>query len=72
MWYSFNHSFVHFISISTESDYPKVPNDAVQDVLGPKISKFGDQLKWLEADLQKAVANRQQRPWIIVAGHRPL
>ena len=29
-------------------------------------------LKWLEADLKTAQANRTSAPWIIVHGHRPL
>lgn len=71
MWYSFNYSFVHFVSISTETDQPNHPKDQY-DPLGDHISDFGDQLKWLEEDLQKAVANREKRPWIVVGGHRPL
>jgi len=62
MYYSFDYSNVHFISMSTETSYPDAPfgND------------FGDQLAWLEADLIKANQNRHLRPWIIVGGHRPI
>jgi len=62
MFYSFDYSFVHFISISSETDYPNCPFPP----------KFGDQIAWLEADLQAANSNRQQVPWIIVIGHRPI
>ena len=30
------------------------------------------QYQWLENDLKRAHANRAERPWIIVMGHRPL
>jgi hypothetical protein len=62
MYYSFDYSNVHFISISTETSYPDAPfgND------------FGDQLAWLEADLIQANRNRKERPWIVVGGHRPI
>jgi len=62
MYYSFDYSNVHFISLSTETSYPDAPfgND------------FGDQLSWLEADLIQANQNRHKRPWIIVGGHRPI
>ena len=33
---------------------------------------FARQLEWLTRDLQTANRNRQQRPWIIVFGHRPM
>ncbi len=29
---------------------------------------FGDQMTWLEADLQQAVSERHLRPWILVQG----
>ena len=68
MWYSFDYGLVHFVSVDTEVAYPGSPE-------GPgtymNAGPFGDQLAWLEADLQKAAANRAQVPWIIVAGHRP-
>ena len=68
MWFSFDYGQVHFISVDTEASYPGSPE-------GPgtlmNAGPFGDQLGWLEADLKKAVANRAQVPWILVAGHRP-
>jgi len=69
MWYSFDYGPVHFISISTETDFSGAPE-------GPgtylNAGPFGDQVTWLKNDLQKAAANRQQVPWIIVGGHRPV
>jgi hypothetical protein len=74
MWYSFDYGGVHFIQIDTETDYPDSPSTSVKNSGGiPCLGggPFGDQLGWLEEDLIKAVANRQQVPWIIVSGHRP-
>jgi len=62
MWYSFDYSYVHFISIDTETDYPGA-------VFG---DHFGDQIAWLESDLQKAASDPNRKPWIIVGGHRPM
>ena len=64
MFYSFDYQNVHFINIDTESSFPGAPE-------GKESSGFGDQEKWLRADLDKAVANRQAVPWILVGGHRP-
>jgi len=55
-WYSFDYSFAHFICFSTEHPYE---NGTQQN-------------EWIVQDLQKAVANRAERPWIFVVGHRPL
>jgi len=69
MWYSFDSGLVHWVGISTETDFPNSPEGP--DTLwngGP----FGDQLAWLEMDLAAANQNRAIRPWIIVIGHRPL
>ena len=59
---------VHFVSIDTEVAYPGSPEGPGTPMNG---GPFGDQLAWLEADLKKAVANRANVPWILVAGHRP-
>jgi len=64
MFYSFDYSYVHFISYSTESSFPDAPYGEIND--------FGDQLLWLEADLKLANINRKRTPWIIVMGHRPI
>lgn len=65
MFYSFNYGPVHFVSFSTETSYPNAPWD---------VSDWGDQMRWLAADLKAAntPAARKQRPWVIVAGHRPI
>ena len=69
MWYSFDYGLVHFVSISTETDFPGAPE-------GPgsylNAGPFGDQMGWLERDLAAAVANRARVPWILVGGHRPV
>jgi len=66
MYYSFDYSNVHFISYSTESSFDGAPFGDADD--------FGDEYAWLEEDLIQAnlPENRKQRPWIIVAGHRPI
>jgi len=66
MFYSFDYGNVHFVSYSTETSFPDAPFGDASD--------FGDEVKWLERDLQAAnlPANRKLRPWIIVGGHRPI
>lgn len=70
MWYSFNYGSVHFTNIDTETDYPGAPNDDYAN----KNGGFGDQLAWLQADLEAASAARAagKVSWIIVGGHRPV
>lgn len=58
--YSFDYKSVHFVSITTEPLYETSPED------------FGQVLAWLRKDLSRAHANRAERPWIVVQGHRPL
>ena len=62
MWYSFNRANVHYVVVSSETDYPHAFFQ----------TQFGDQLKWLEQDLSTAVSQRSARPWIVVGMHRPL
>lgn len=57
-FYSFDYGLFHFIALDTES---------VMDV--PLLTQ--KQLDWVIQDLQKANANRKNRPWIVVYGHRP-
>ena len=60
-WYfSFNVGNIHFVSFSTEILFDYVSTGMVQQ-----------QYAWLEADLQRANANRTAAPWIIAYGHRP-
>ena len=55
-YHSFDYLGVHFTMFSTEHDFS---NGSVQQ-------------KWIESDLKKASQNREQVPWIVVIGHRPL
>ena len=72
MWYSFNHGNIHFVSINTETDYPLAPYTPTAG--SARAGGFGDQLRWLEQDLQQANRKeaRAERPWVVVYGHRPL
>ncbi|KAG1700197.1 hypothetical protein DVH05_012005 [Phytophthora capsici] len=63
-FYSFDVGLVHFAIISTEIYFKKT-----FDVDGDVIAR---QEAWLEQDLAKANANREQTPWLIVIGHRPM
>jgi len=63
MFYSFDYADVHFIAVSTETDYPHAPEG---------IHHFGNQLEWLRNDLESANARRSEVPWIVVGGHRPI
>jgi len=69
MWYSFDYGMVHWIQVDTETDFPGSPEGPGTYLGG---GPFGNQLAWIEADLQKAVANRANVPWIIMSGHRPV
>ena len=70
VWYSFSVSNVHFVSISTESDFPHAPTTPNTKIGGGAGGGFGDQLAWLRADL--AAANEDPRVKFVVAlGHRP-
>ncbi|XP_067651531.1 uncharacterized protein [Haliotis asinina] len=55
-WYSFDYMGIHFVAYSTEHDFS--PNST--------------QYLWMEQDLKKANQNRENVPWIMVFGHRPL
>ena len=69
MWYSLTQGPVHFIVIDTETDFPNAPEPTY---VGEPLKSFGDQVAWLEAELEKAQEAREERPFIIVLGHRPL
>ena len=70
MWYSFDYGPVHFVVISTETDYPGAPRMGVSKTPGP----FGDQMGWLQWDLQAAnsPSRRATHPWVVAVGHRPM
>ncbi|KAG2525900.1 hypothetical protein BBO99_00004222 [Phytophthora kernoviae] len=70
MWHSFDHGPIHFTSLSSETDYPNAPTNAY--TLTNKNGGFGNQLSWVESELARADANRENVPWIIVGMHRPL
>lgn len=64
LYYSFDIGPLHIISISTELYY----------FMNYGVKSLVFQYDWLEADLIKAnlPENRNERPWIIVVGHRPM
>uniref|UniRef100_A0A6B2L7Y6 Calcineurin-like phosphoesterase domain-containing protein n=1 Tax=Arcella intermedia TaxID=1963864 RepID=A0A6B2L7Y6_9EUKA len=55
-WYGFNYGFAHFLVISTEHT----------------LAPGSPQYEFIIADLEKAQANRDVVPWIILTGHRAL
>lgn len=61
MWFSFDVGPVHFVSFSTETDYPGAPRD---------LKRSTSQLDWIDADL--AAVNRTATPFAIVFAHRPM
>jgi hypothetical protein len=69
MWWSFDYGMAHFIQVDTETDFPNSPEGPGTYLGG---GPFGNQLAWIENDLQKANANRAKVPWIIMNGHRPV
>lgn len=81
MWYSFDYASVHFVVINTETDYHGAEEENHGDAYEPShhiagepaghFAPDGAYLKWLEADLKAANANRAEHPWVITMGHRP-
>jgi len=69
MWHSFDFGPVHFVQVSTETDFPGAPEGPGTYLGG---GPFGDQITWLTNDLSKAFNNRANVPWIVVSGHRPV
>ncbi|CAH0489543.1 unnamed protein product [Peronospora farinosa] len=63
-FYSYDVGLVHFTVISTEIYFKKT-----LDVDGDVIAR---QEAWLEQDLARANTNREQTPWLVVIGHRPM
>lgn len=58
-YYSFDSYGIHWIHMCTEQyAYPMTPGSA--------------QYQWLESDLQRAVENRHNVPWIVLMGHRSM
>ena len=58
-YFSFDYGLVHFVSLCSE-DYAY------------QYAEGSPQWNWARADLEKAVANRHNVPWIVVSGHRPM
>jgi len=75
LWYSFDYGLAHFVSLNTETDFPGAGEETKG---GSKLlasggfGEKGELVKWLEADLTKANANRANTPWLFVGGHRPI
>ncbi|ORY96948.1 Metallo-dependent phosphatase-like protein [Syncephalastrum racemosum] len=59
-YYSVDYKWMHIVSITTEPLFEMSPES------------FETVKAWLRQDLARANANRAERPWIIVMGHRPL
>jgi len=62
LYYSWDAGLVHYIALSTELWF------GVTDLKTDRKT----QLAWLEQDLIKANANRQNVPWVIAHGHRDI
>ncbi|ANB14062.1 hypothetical protein AWJ20_5018 [Sugiyamaella lignohabitans] len=74
MWYSFDYGSVHFVQISTETDFADgiIAPDELGGIQGADSGPFGaknEQVNWLTNDLQNV--DRSKTPWVIVGGHRP-
>ena len=59
LWYSIDIGPIHFITLNTEVFYS----------LTDQQEKM---LEWLQDDLQSTNTQRDQHPWIVVLGHRPM
>lgn len=59
LWHSFNLGPCHVVGVSTEVFYYQ------------STTVRQNMMRWLEADLREANANRVERPWIVVHYHRP-
>lgn len=70
MWHSWRAGSVHFVALSTETDFPGSPTSPLTLVGGGAGGGFGDQLSWLRSDLVAATADPSVT-WIVAMGHRP-
>lgn len=64
-YYSFDVGLIHYVVINTE-----VYKYANQTAKSPLPFTPEEQLAWLEKDLVQANANRDNVPWIVMAGHK--
>lgn len=63
MYYSFDIGPAHIVSYNTEVFFwPQYFDEGLMKA----------QFEWLDQDLKAANAHRDERPWIIVMGHRPM
>lgn len=68
MWYSFTVGPVHFVSVSSETDYPGAPSDfrRKRGIDGESYP----QLDFIQNDL--AAVDRSKTPFVVVYMHRPM
>eukprot|EP00009_Paramoeba_aestuarina_P007932 CAMPEP_0201521460 /NCGR_PEP_ID=MMETSP0161_2-20130828/14432_1 /ASSEMBLY_ACC=CAM_ASM_000251 /TAXON_ID=180227 /ORGANISM="Neoparamoeba aestuarina, Strain SoJaBio B1-5/56/2" /LENGTH=459 /DNA_ID=CAMNT_0047920099 /DNA_START=85 /DNA_END=1461 /DNA_ORIENTATION=- len=85
-FYSFDFGPIHVVSLNTEygyTGYPVDPEPLYEGTLNPQGYNMPHpvdaveqtsylQMNWLQEDLAKANANRDNVPWIFVGGHRPV
>jgi hypothetical protein len=64
LYFSWDAGLVHYIALSTEHWF------GVTDKAGNATLQA--MLKWLEEDLKKANANRDNVPWVVAHGHRDI
>ena len=62
-YYSYDYGNVHVIHFTTELYY--YPDQFSEQ-------NIKDQYEWIQQDLKTASKNREQYPWIITTGHRPM
>jgi len=76
MWSSFDYGLVHYVLLDTETDFPGANEGSDSAFMGGPFGGPGTGnpalLDWLQSDLEKANNNRDNTPWLIVYGHRPL
>jgi len=75
LYHSWTGGLVHWISYSTEVYFvyeALTGHGGVGRNFGPYPKIAEEQLAFVEADLQAATANRNNVPWIIAYGHRPM
>jgi hypothetical protein len=75
LYFSWNAGLTHWISYDTEVYFvyeAMEGHGGVHRNFGPYPEIARQQLAFIEADLKKASQDRDQRPWIIAYGHRPM
>ena len=75
MWYSYDYGMVHYVQISTETDFGngvQAPDESLLpggEAAGPFGSYPNEQIDWLQKDL--GAVDRSVTPWVVVLAHRP-